>query len=255
MNFIPSSRAVTLLLLLAAGVALPQATSWKGMLLAKPALFTLSTDALRSGLTGFREVMVVVENLPDALRDSLTKEDIEGWTANRLKNMGVRVVSNEDQTKAYDTADHSTDEKALAANDRFRSHVYVNVNADRLPSGAIYANISLECKRGVFVHPGYFGVATVWDSRNLIYFGSGYDAREKLRDSLNILLDILETDWKKCNPSRSSAIAVRLGSGKHGNDRYPQGTRRPRSQNRQSRATGGGWPGLTPEQTGTLSGL
>lgn len=200
MNFIPSSRQVTLLLLLVAGVAWPQATSWKGMLQAEPAFRTLSRDAYVVGLTGFRECIVLVEDLPDDLKDSLTSEDIEGWTANRLKNMGVRVVSMEDRKKAFSAADKSTDEKALAAHDRYNSMVYVNVNAIRSSTGSISAGVSLECDRGVFVHPGYFRKATLWDRGTIFYFGSSYDAKDRVRDALNRLLDQLETDWKKCNP-------------------------------------------------------
>lgn len=184
----------------ACGMVTVQQRSWKGMLGAEPAMSTLSMDALVLGLTGFRECHVLVEGLPDALKDSLTKQDIEGWTANRLENMGVRVISNEDRRKAFFASDQSTDEKALAAQDRFRSSVYVNVSADRLPTGAIYAHLSLACRRGMFAHPGYFRGATVWDTGHLIYFTSGYDAKEQIRDKLNKLLDILEKDWKKCNP-------------------------------------------------------
>ncbi len=170
------------------------------MLQAQPAQFTLSDDAYRTNLTDFPEVSILVEGLPDALKDSLTKEDIEGWTANRLKNMGVRVVSADDRRKAFFAADKITDEKTLAANDRLYSQVYVNVNADRLRSGAIYAHISLECSRGVFVHPGYFVDATVWDRSAIIYFTSGFDAKDWIRDTLNELLDFLEKDWQTCNP-------------------------------------------------------
>ncbi|KKM21533.1 hypothetical protein LCGC14_1634510 [marine sediment metagenome] len=170
------------------------------MLVAQPAQLTLSDDARLLKLTGFREVMVLVEDLRDALKDSLTREDIEGWTANRLKNMGVQVVSREDQRKAYVAAEKSTDEKTLAAADRFASRVYVNVNAGRSPSGVIYANVTLECHRGVFVHPGYLTSAIVWNQRILINFSSDYDAKDQIRDTLNELLDDLEKDWKKCNP-------------------------------------------------------
>lgn len=195
MHFTPNSRQVTVLLIIAAGISLPQATSWKGMLEAQPAQLT----AHLADLTDFRDVSILVEGLPDALKDSLTKEDIEGWTANRLKNMGLRVVSHEVQTVAFLAADDSTDEKALAVNDRHRSQVYVNVNADRLATGAIYASVTLRCDRGVFVHPGYFGTAAVWDRGALIYFTSGYDAKTEIRDNLNELLDLLEKDWKTCN--------------------------------------------------------
>jgi len=169
------------------------------MLVAEPAMLTLSRDVYLMNLTGFRKCAVLVESLPDELKDSLTVKDIEGWAANRLTNIGVSVVSREEKLKALKAADLSTDEKALAANDQFFSYVYVNVNAGRTPTGAIYANITLACKRGVFVHPGYFTSATVWDKGTLIYFGSNYDAKDQVRESLNKLLDKLESDWKKCN--------------------------------------------------------
>ena len=96
MKFLPGSREVTLLLLLVAGVALPQATSWKGMLQAQPAQRTLSTTTQRIGLTGFRECAILVGIMPEALKDSVTAEDIEGWAANRLQEIGLSVVSKED---------------------------------------------------------------------------------------------------------------------------------------------------------------
>jgi hypothetical protein len=174
--------------------------SWKGMLVAQPALTTVPLQNHILNLTDFRECVVLVEGLPDALKDSLTREDIEKWTANRLKNMGIRVVSEEDRVKTFRLADKSTDEKMLAAADRFGSVVYINVSAVRIPTGVICAHVTLEVHRRVFIHPGYFTAATVWDRRVLMYFGSLYDPKERIRDALNKLLDLLEKDWKQCNP-------------------------------------------------------
>jgi hypothetical protein len=140
-----------------------------------------------------------VEDLPDALKDSLTREDMEKWAANRLKNMGIRVVSEEDQWKTFLLADKSTDEKMLAAADRFGSVVYIKVNAVRIPTGGICANVTLKVHRGVFIHPGYFTSATIWGWQVLRYFGSLHDPKEQIRDALNKLLDRLEKDWKQCN--------------------------------------------------------
>jgi hypothetical protein len=173
--------------------------SWKGMLVAQPARTTVPSPNKILNLTDFRECDVLLEGLPDALKDSLTREDIEKWTANRLKNMGIRVVSEEDQGKTFLLADRSTDEKMLAAQDRFWSRVYINVNADRIPTGGICANVTLEVRRGVFIHPGYFIPATVWDRQVLVSFGSLYDPKEVIRKNLNKLLDLLEKDWKQCN--------------------------------------------------------
>jgi len=175
-----------------------QQKTWKGMLAAKPARDTLSIDAKRIALTGFRECTVIVEGFSD--KDSLTVPDIEGWTANRLKKIGIRVVTEEEQRKAFLAADQSTDEKALEAVDRFRSQVHVSLNALKQPSGAICLNLTVKCTRGVFVQPGYFRNTTVWDTGRLIYFGSVADVKEKIRKPLDELLDQLERDWKTCNP-------------------------------------------------------
>ncbi len=173
--------------------------SWKGMLVAQPARTTVPPSNQALNLTDFRECTVLVEDLPDALKDSLTREDMEKWTANRLKNMGIHVVSPEDKVKTFLLADTSTDEKMLAAADRFRSTVYINVNAGRISTGVICASVTLKVVRGVFIHPGYFTHATVWDERMLMSFGSLYDPKEKIREKLNKLLDLLEKDWKQCN--------------------------------------------------------
>jgi len=174
--------------------------SWKGMLVARPAMGTVSLEHQLIGLTDYREVWVYVQGVPDALKDKITKQDIGGWTANRLKNIGLHVVTLEQAGKTLLAAPKDTDEKALVANDRFGSDVIVSVSADRLPTGAIYANVSLQCKRGVFVHPGYYRNATAWDENTLVYFGAANDPKEQIREHLNRLLDKLESDWKKCNP-------------------------------------------------------
>jgi hypothetical protein len=172
----------------------------KGMLVAEPALTTVPFENILFNLTGFRECNVLVLELPDALKDSLTREDIEKWTANRLMNMGIRVVSGEDQEKTYLSADKSTDEKMPAAQDRRRSTVSVRVHVLRTPTGVICANVVLLCWRGVFIHPGYFGTAIVWGREMLLYFGALHDSKEKIKEALNELLDLLEQSWKLCNP-------------------------------------------------------
>jgi hypothetical protein len=88
----------------------------------------------------------------------------------------------------------------LEAQDKFRSAICVSLNASRLTSGAISANVSLRCQRGVFVHPGYFMAATVWEDVSSTYFSAVDDAKDRTRQVLSGLFDKLESDWKKCNP-------------------------------------------------------
>jgi hypothetical protein len=52
----------------------------------------------------------------------------------------------------------------------------------------------------VFVHPGYFMAATVWEAGSSTEFMSAHDAKDRTRQVLSQLFDKLETDWKKCNP-------------------------------------------------------
>lgn len=178
------------------------------MLQAQPAQRTLSTTTQRIGLTGFRECAILVGIMPEALKDSVTAEDIEGWAANRLQEIGLSVVSKEDQSKSFCASARDTDDKALAANDRFRSRFGVRVDAVRSSTGDIWAYVTVGCSRGVFVHPGYFTSATVWYQAGLCRFGPGYE-KAGIKNFLNKLLDELERDWKKCNPGRTGPSARR----------------------------------------------
>ena len=174
--------------------------SWKGMLVAEPAFLKHTDEVEVLGLIGFREVNVLVEGLPSDLKDSITRDDIERWVSHRIKNMGIRVVTREEKIRAFLGADKSTDERMLVASDRVHSMVYVNVNTRRVTAGAIFANVSVECHRGVFVHPGYFMSAVVWETSGLIDYETAYNSKDITRKAVNNLLDDLEADWKKCNP-------------------------------------------------------
>lgn len=175
--------------------------SWKGMIVAQPGRERVPVGATIFNLAGYSECDVLIEDLPEDLKDALTSEDIEGWVTNRLKNMGIRVVTEEERYDAYIRADKSTDERKLTANDRWESLVYVNLNALReKKTGVTSYSLRVECDRGVFVQPGYFTRATVWDIGSIGYFSSQYDAKERIREQLNELLDELERVWKICNP-------------------------------------------------------
>jgi hypothetical protein len=136
----------------------------------------------------------------DELKDLLAKQDIVEWTANRLKNMGVKVVTVEEQRKTFLGTGKDTDEQALTARDKYWSSIYVNVHCIRVPTGEICANITLQCWRGVFVHPGYFMNATVWDRDLILYLPSDSGGKDKIRQAISELFNDLENDWKKCNP-------------------------------------------------------
>jgi hypothetical protein len=200
MDLLPTTRQITLAVLLVAGLALPQATSWKGMIVARPAVSSLSVEAQMLGLASFCEARILVEEMPSALQESLSRAEVEGWVAAKLKGAGIRVLTKEDVTNGFLAADKSTDERALAAQDRLGATVHVFVTGGRTAANAIFVNVRLSCKRSVFVHPGYFAPATVWDISHTRYFTSSADDKSKLKSTLDALLAELQTDWKKCNP-------------------------------------------------------
>jgi hypothetical protein len=172
--------------------------SWKGMLVAQPARTTVPDEYKSLGLTGFRECRVLVEWWPDSLKDGLTHEDIENFIADKLEKIGIRVVSYDDQRKTYQSADKSTDERILAAQDRLHSTVCARVDAFSMPLETICGYVELECRRGAFIHPGYFSTVTVWKRVR-----PSHPADKVLKGwsigALDILLVELEKDWKQCN--------------------------------------------------------
>ena len=173
--------------------------TWKGMLAAQPAYAKLSSEAQSIGLTEFDSCYVLIEEMPDELKDSLTGDDVETWTLNRLKNTGIKAVRHSEVRRDFDYLRSPTDESMLRGEDRGRSSVYVNVGAVRTSSGTLFYTIEVEVRRAGFIHPGHFMFVTVWDRGSYGYFGSAHEAKVKLRESLNGLLDDLETDWKACN--------------------------------------------------------
>lgn len=172
---------------------------WEGMLTAQPAQATLSNEKRSLGLTGFARCLVAVEDLPDALKGDVSKATVKKWVTNRLENVGVRVVTEEQRSKALMAADRSHDAAWLRAADEVGSAVYVNVGALRHPDGTVLMNVDLEVMRGVFLWPGHYGVRTVWNTGRLQYFGRADDPEQELRETLDELMDIFEKDWKTCN--------------------------------------------------------
>jgi hypothetical protein len=199
------ARLAALILLavgVVAGAGPPQSQSWKGMILAQPARSRLTFEQRELGLRDYDTVSILIENLPDAIKGSVTRDDLDAWTRNRLKYAGLSVVSSDDRHRSMASRFPTTDEDELRRADLYMSYIYVNVNALRSAAGLTVCNVLIECNRGVFVHPGHFKPATVWRRSTLLLFGSALDAKAQIRKALNQLLDEFERDWKKCNPNR-----------------------------------------------------
>ena len=178
--------------------------TWKGMVYTQPGRRTLSVEQQVLGLNDFSTVSVVVEELPEAFKDSMTDRDLQTWTENRLQNMGLEVISNEKQGTVFinksKQRDKLSEAQLLRIGDEFRSGVYVNLAGLRDSSGTTHFSLTLRCKRGVLIHPGHFSTASIWDKGVIGYYGSAIDGKANVRQGLNRLLDRLETDWKTCNP-------------------------------------------------------
>jgi hypothetical protein len=173
---------------------------WKGTRLAKPAQTTFPIQdelPIPEELLNLRDLRVcdvLVEPLPDALKGSLTREDIEKWTANRLKNMGIRVVSLEEQINAL--GDPLADEEMPPVIDTDGVHVSVDVAAPCMARGVICVNVGLSVG---LTYPDCFIIASVWNKEMHAHIGAGDDPKQVIREKLNKLLDLLEKDWKQCN--------------------------------------------------------
>lgn len=193
-----SALVVLGLLLFAPGVIAFQRT-WKGMLLAEPGLTALTPDKAVKGLTGFKVTSIIVEEIPEPLRDSLSVTDVEHWTTNRLQNAGIRVVTTAQQKASLLSAPRNNDEQALARSDRFYSSVSVVLNF-RESGDRIYGMLMVICNRGAFVVPGAFAACAVWHGESVVSAPKSLDWKAGIREGLNQILDDLEKDWKSCNP-------------------------------------------------------
>lgn len=158
---------------------------------------------LATELYGFDRVHVLAEDLSGVLKDELTRRDVEEWARNRLENMGVHVVTLDEQRQEFfrDAGNQEmTEAEALRIYDRQKSYVYVNINALRSElTGVTTIDVSVDARRGVFMYPGLFTAATVWHDAEIKYFGTNYEAKEQIRKTLNGVFDRFEKDWKGVN--------------------------------------------------------
>ena len=192
------------LLILPLIASLPSAlqTPSKSALLSEPGRASLrdpqtATSSDRALLT-FTAASVLVEGLPDGLKADLSRDEVSEWTSNFLKNLGIKVLSESDQmdslhTRALPLA-RGDEVGVLEAEDRFWSEVYVNINAIKSPGNLTAYSVSIEVKRGAFIHPGFFTKAGVWDRSLLGMFGSSIGAKDKIKGAVTSLMKDLETD-------------------------------------------------------------
>ena len=179
----------------------------KGVIISQPGYASLrdplkASSAERALLT-FSTASVIVEDIPDALKADLSQDAVFEWTSNLLKNAGIKVVSVEDQLKAFTAAGREDDLLTLMAHDQLSSEVYVNINAVKATIGPTAYNASLHVKRGAFIHPGYFILgASVWDREVIGVSGSGLNAKDEIKRTVTNLMKMLETDILKARAAK-----------------------------------------------------
>lgn len=163
----------------------------------RPSLGDVFLEILQSGegISHFRTCHVLVEDLPNELKDVVSRTSIEGWVRNRLENVGISVSSNElrDEKLAESlTAKRDGDEVTyLKAYDESRSMMYVRISGF---STSCYA--SIEIYRPGLVYPGRMVNGSVKE------YGTSMEGKissERIRSSLNSMLDKFEIEWSKLN--------------------------------------------------------
>lgn len=173
---------------------------WKGMVTAQPALLSMPAERRELALTGFERCRVVVDPMPEALKDEASPEAVKEAVTARLKDAGVSVVTLEDQQRRFNNADMSHDEAALRATDELGHQVYVNVMAGRSASGHLTMIVEAQVIRGVFVWPGYSTEKPVWVRATMMILAEDSDPNARLMAAVNRLMDVFARDWKACNP-------------------------------------------------------
>jgi hypothetical protein len=153
-----------------------------------------------NGLIGWDTVRVLIEDMPPTLRDVIATSDVETWAANRLKSVGIAVVSREEHDRRFSAAEEATEAQALRKHDQYWSRLYINISGGRdTATGRAPYNISIEVHRGAFIYPGGFTTATVWSRALVGHLDKAVDGKESLRGGVNALLDDFEKDWKAAN--------------------------------------------------------
>lgn len=151
---------------------------------------------------GISSVYILVEDLSDALKDSISRTDIEAWATAVIAPTRLKVVSVQEQTTELLKADVSTEEQTLRAQDTFRTTLYIRISGMKDVSRTTSYHIDVELTRGVFVYPGRFMEGTVWSKGYNGLFGSAYGAYATIRTPIQELVQRFVDLWSLANPPK-----------------------------------------------------
>ena len=158
-----------------------------------------------SALLTFSAASVLVETIPDELKADLSRDDVSEWVANLLKNSGIKVLTLNEKRSVFSANSKMISGNEigyLRASDRLRSEVYANIIAIKADDGLTSYSVSIEVIRGVFIDPGYFISATVWDREMIGVFGSAINAKATIKENVTTLMKTLETDIIKARAAK-----------------------------------------------------
>lgn len=134
------------------------------------------------GLEGVDKFTILVEGLSDQLSGKVTETDVTGWMRAVLFDAGLGglIVERDSKRETFLMSNPKTELETLKMHSEHRATLYININAMVTTEGLTFYSMSLDFQRGVFVFPGRYDTASVFNRDIAGYFGKSHSTFDRL---------------------------------------------------------------------------
>ncbi len=170
-------------------------------ILANPTIGTLPVEI--SVLEKLGPIRVLVEDLPSSIKVSFSESSVEGWVKEALERSGMTSIESTKQTEAFRNDKGTTEIEVLRRNDLLSTLLYVRVGAMENSLGTTFYKIEVAVQRGVFIFPGRYESAKVWDTGTYGLFGASLSKYAEIRDGVMAQVKIFADAYKAANAGKA----------------------------------------------------
>jgi len=151
-------------------------------------------------LFGWREVTLMIPDIPKELKGAVTESDLRRWVSTPLKDAGLEILDDFDKSlerfvaRAKDAKDPGS---SLLAWDRGFSWLSLELTTAEVGDGSVAVSVDLLAFRSGILVPFRVRPVVVWRAGHLVVAEGRFSSRSKIREAVEVLADLLAEDCRK----------------------------------------------------------
>ena len=151
-------------------------------------------------LFGWREVTLMISDIPKELKGAVSESDLRRWVSTPLKDAGLEILDDFDKSLerfVARTKDAKDPGSSLLAWDRGFSWLSLELTTAEVGDGSLAVSVDLVAFRSGILVPFRVRPVVVWRAGQLVVAEGRLSSRSKIREVVEILADLLAEDCRK----------------------------------------------------------